>query len=137
MHDHTSIQQLPYTTHMIYPAQCVVRSSFVVHQEALQQYSPYKRQKLICEWTYTLPKRNALPCWPRNAYQYETGRRWDYSRHKVICTCEMGLTFTATIDFVAIEIGKVLETLELTLLIDREIGDKGFCRERTILSPRK
>lgn len=54
----------------------------------------------------------------------------------------MGLTFTATIDFVAIEIGKVLETLELTFLIDREIGDKGFCRESkeggcTILSPRE
>jgi hypothetical protein len=41
----------------------------------------------------------------------------------------MGLTFTATIDFVAIEIGKVLETLELTFLIDTEIGDKGFCTE--------
>jgi hypothetical protein len=36
-----------------------------------------------------------------------------YSGYKFICTCEMGLTFRTTIDFVAIEIGKVLETLEL------------------------
>lgn len=50
-----------------------------------------------------------------------------YSRHKVICTCEMGLTFTAAIDFVAIEIGKVLETLELIFLTDKVISDKGFC----------
>ena len=38
-----------------------------------------------------------------------------YSGHKVICTCKMSLTFAATVDFVAVKISEVLETLILVL----------------------
>ena len=48
----------------------------------------------------------------------------EYSGYKFICTCEMGLTFSATVDFVTVEIGKVLETLALVLLIDRALGEE-------------
>ena len=67
----------------------------------------------------------------------------EYSGYKFICTCEMGLTFSATIDFVAIEIGKVLETLELISLIDkgdkrlRILDRKSEGGQVTILSPRE
>ena len=38
-----------------------------------------------------------------------------YPRHKVICTCKVSLTFCAAVDFVAIEIGKILETLSISI----------------------
>ena len=68
-----------------------------------------------------MEKRKALPCWPRNAYSLDlAGGGVGYSRDKVIGTSEMSLTFSASVDFISVEISKVLETLLLTSIHHRQ-----------------
>jgi len=40
-----------------------------------------------------------------------------YPGNKIIGTCEMSLAFSASVDFISVEIGEVLETLSLTSTI--------------------